>query len=386
MTDDKSSTSTHSWRPRRISLPTIIFAALAVISFLAIAGQNNPYGLRMGYGVGYSADYGGVTPPSIPTTVSMPMGAPSYDGVESGYDSARAVDASGANAPMVQGMAGGKGGGMSANYAYAPDYYPYPYPSGDVPATDTRELLKVNYSASMEARDVVGLTRRVETTVRGHEGRIDQISSSPKSGFVSFVVPVSTYDAFRSELESVVDSRFLTVNIQSSNMLPQKQSIEEQQKQASSTVAEYQTTRQKLVSTHAGTVRSLQSQIDANAAQLASLRAQTPTYDIQMQIRTLSDESTSLKDRLVNENSSYTYQLNSIDANIKYAKEWQTAVKTQDKALLDSVATVNGSVSIQWISLWDMAQAYLPGYWIPAIFAILTVLSFLWDRRRFGMV
>ena len=61
-------------------------------------------------------------------------------------------------------------------------------------------------------------------------------------------------------------------------------------------------------------------------------------------------------------------------------------MKTQDKALLDDVATVNGTVSIRWISLWEMIQLYLPGYWIPAIFAALAFLSYLRDRRRFGVV
>jgi len=46
---------------------------------------------------------------------------------------------------------------------------------------------------------------------------------------------------------------------------------------------------------------------------------------------------------------------------------------------------VNGSVSFRWISLWEMAQLYLPGYWIPGIFAILAFCSYLFDRRRFGV-
>ncbi len=280
-------------------------------------------------------------------------------------------------------MAQGMGGDVSAKYAY-PDYYPYPNPS--VPANDTRELLKVSYGATMRARDVQGLTRRVETTVRGYSGRIDQESSSPQAGYVSFVVPMSKYETFRTELEGLVDSRFLTVNIQSQNMLPQKASIEDQQKQADKTLTSYQTDRRNLVTDHTNTVRSLQSQISSDVQVLATLRAQTPTYDIQTQIQTVSDDLASLNTQLANENISYKQQLSNADANIKYAQDWQKAVKTQDQALMDNVATVNGTVSIEWISLWDMAQLYLPGYWIPTIFGILTILSYLSDRRRFGVV
>ena len=381
---DVSSTHPRSWWPRHISILTIILALLTVITFFAIAGHNTPYGIQiMGYGGGYSTDYSSgreAIPPSAPTAVPMPMRAVGV--AESGSGVAYANDASVSNAPM---MPQGMGGGASAKYAYPPDYYPYPTSAG-APASDTRELQKVNYNASMRTRDVSGLVRRVETTVRGYSGRVDQESASPQSGYVSFVVPISKYDSFRTELEALVNSRFLTLNIQSSNMLPQQLSIEDQQKQASSTIADYQTSRKKLVNSHASTVASLQSQIDSDANQLALLRAQPSTPGLQIQIQTVANDWSSLKNQLVNENAAYKSQLDSIDAAIKYTQDWQKSIGTQDQALLADVATVNGSVSIEWISLWDMAQAYLPGYWIPSIFGLLTILSFLWDRRRFGTV
>jgi len=39
---------------------------------------------------------------------------------------------------------------------------------------------------------------------------------------------------------------------------------------------------------------------------------------------------------------------------------------------------------VNWITLWQIALLYLPGYSIPMIFAVLTILSYLWDRRRYG--
>ena len=86
--------------------------------------------------------------------------------------------------------------------------------------------------------------------------------------------------------------------------------------------------------------------------------------------------------QLASENASYTDELNNADANIKYAETWVKAVETQDQTLLENVATVTGTISIQKIGLWDTALAYLPGYWIPAIFAVLTGLSYRRDRRR----
>jgi hypothetical protein len=273
------------------------------------------------------------------------------------------------------------GGGVDSKMMYP---YPYPYPNPDVSATDTREFLKVYYSASMRTRDVQGLTRRVETTVHGYGGRVDQESISPQYGSVSFAVPQSRYDAFRAELESFVGNRFLTINISSQNLLPQKVSIEEQQKQADTALSDYKTARQKIVSAHVGAVQSLQSKIDADAARLVTLRAETQTPQVLSEIQTVTDDWTAQKQRLANENASYTTQLNNADRNIKGAEDWQKAVQTQDKTLLDNIATVTGTVSVQWISLWDIVLLYLPGFWIPFIFAVLTLLSFLYDRRRFA--
>jgi len=330
-----------SFLPWHLSWLTVILALLTVGTFIAVSGPGGPYPVTMmgrSVGVGYSESSGAVPP--------MAVGVPSGDG-------------------SVSSM---------------PVYYPYPSP--DVPVTDTREFLKIYYNASLRTRDVPGTTRRVETTVRGYDGRIDQQSSSEKYGYVSFALPQSKYDAFRAELEGLVGSRFLTVNISSQNLLSQKVSIEEQQKQADKALADYKAARQKVVSAHASALQSLQAKIDAATEQLATLRAQPSTPQLLLQIQTVSDELTSFKQRLADENASYATQLNNADANIKYAQDWQKAVLTQDQTLLANVATVTGTVSIQWIRLWDIALLYLPGYWIPAIFAALTVLSYLRDRRR----
>ncbi len=272
-------------------------------------------------------------------------------------------------------------------------YYPrYPIPptyGGQPSVTDTREFLKTDYSATMRTRNVQDLTRRIETTVRGYGGRVDQESSSPQYGSVSFVVPLDKFDEFRTELEGLVNWRFLTVSVSSQNLLPQKQSIEQQQTQASSTMADLTASRKQLVATHTNTVRSLQAQITADAQSLASLGAEPstdPTLHAQIlaEMQSVSADESSLQARLQNENASYTANLQGIDSSIKYAQENIDAIQTQDQNLTDNVATVNGTVSVNWITLWQTALLYLPGYTIPMIFAVLTILSYLWDRRRYG--
>ncbi len=305
--------------PEYVSWLTIVLAIIAIVTFFIVSNPS----------VGYP----------------VPMGV--------------RESSSGKAVPMMDGNVSAPSAGMMR-----PDYYPYPYPypNPEVPVTDTREFLKIYYSASMQTRDVPTLTRRVETTVRGYDGRIDNESSAQMYGYVSFALPQAKYDAFRAELEGLVGSRFLKVNISSQNLLSQKVSIEEQQKQADKTLADYKIARQKIVSAHASAVQSLQTKIDATTA--------------------TSSERASLEQQLAIENESYARNLSNADANIKYAQDWVKGVQTQDATLLANVATVTGTVSIQWISFWDMALLYLPGYWIPTIFAILAILSFTSDRRR----
>jgi hypothetical protein len=335
--------------PHYVSWLTIVLALLTVGTLIAVSGPS----VRQYESTGGGVMYNGTTKAVPPQAVGTPM-----------------MDTSVSN-----GSAPSMIGGSSI-------YYPYPYQNGNVPVTDTREFLQVFYNATMRTRDVPGLTRSVETTVKGFGGRIDQESSSVQYGSVSFAIPQSKYDAFRAQLESLVGSRFLTVNISSQNLLPQKVSIEQQQTQANNSLADAQATRQKIVNAHVSAVQSLQAKINADDDQLTILRAQSSTPQLLIQIQSVSDDSTSLSQQLANENASYTSRLSSADANIKNAQTYITAVQTQDQNLLNTVATVTGTVSIQWISLWDIALLYLPGYWIPAIFAALTVLSFLRDRRR----
>ncbi|OGG61942.1 hypothetical protein A3I46_01880 [Candidatus Kaiserbacteria bacterium RIFCSPLOWO2_02_FULL_54_13] len=323
--------------PPYVSWLTIALALLAIITFFAVSPSGVRYVTQMGTGGGmpeYAVDIKSV-PPS-------PVGVPMMD---------------------------------ASNR-----YYPYPYPNPEVPITDTREFLKVYYNATMRTRDVPTLTRRVETTVRGYDGRIDSESSSEKYGYVSFALPQAKYDAFRTELEGLVGKRFITLNITSQNLLSQKVSIEEQEMQANTALADYKTARQKIVSAHASAVAALQAKIDAVEMNLGLRVENSPTFTAQHDV--WLKELAILTQQLADENASYAKQLSNADANIKYAQDWVKAVQTQDATLLANVATVTGMVSIQWIGLWDIALLYLPGYWIPAIFAALAVLSYRRDRAR----
>jgi chromosome segregation ATPase len=258
---------------------------------------------------------------------------------------------------------------------------------GTVSASDTREFQKISYSASMQTRDVQGLTRRAETIIRGHEGRVDNVSSSKQFGSITFVVPQSSYEVFRDEIESLVDPRYLTVSIDSHNLLPQKVGIEQQQSYTQKNLDDLQAQRAKTVTAHASTVRSLQSKITANKARQAELRAEVASdvnrqNEIDATLSQLSSEQDGLLARLSSENSQYAGQIASFDQQIKWAQDSLAGIKKQDKDLLDNVATVDGTLTFKWISIREIIQSYLPGYSVTFILGILTLISYYFERRR----
>lgn len=263
---------------------------------------------------------------------------------------------------------------------------PPQYGGGEVPATDTREFLKTDYNATLQTREVQSLTRSVETIVRGHDGRVDQTSSSEKSGSVRFIVPASEFDDFRTEIEGLVDSRFLSISVQSQNLLSQKRNIEATQEVVEKSLATLTAERKSLVSRHNSALASLQSQIDDNALESSLLSAESTTDPLRQsqianRLYVLANELLGLTSRLANENSSYSYSIKSYDAQIANANANLSSVKKQDQDLLDTVATVRGTISLRWISYTEIAQMYLPGFWIPGIFMALALLTFFFERR-----
>src|SRR3989344_7430215 len=312
---------------------SLILAILAVIAFIACSPQQGGIIYEMMGGGGYST---GNSTGAIPPTT-----------------------------PMMEDYAL-SGQAPPTRYMSAPSsmpYYPYPYPGGGATAKDTREFLKQSYNATLRTRDVNSLTARVVTTVRGHDGRVDNTQSSEKYGYVQFVIPVTEFESFKQEVEGMVGARFLKVEMSAQNLLPQKQSIEERQKSVEQKIADLKVTRAQIVSAHAAAVKNLQSRIDDNMAEINTLVKISNEPGVQARINALRADRDSLKTQLSNENTLYTNKLKSYDSQIANASTTLTTVKTQDQNLLDNVATVNGTISLQWIRYWEMARLYLPGNW-----------------------
>jgi hypothetical protein len=284
---------------------------------------------------------------------------------------------------------------QTAQYSILPNQ---PYYSDQPSITDTREFNKLNYRATMRSRNVPSLTRLVEVAVRGNGGRVDRLESSEKSGHISFVVPQSKFEDFRIDMESMVDTRFLSVTISSQNMLAQKLTIEQKQDSADKSLATAKVVREKVVSDHKSALRTLQAQLDSVQQELVSLGAQKAAIDIdpnnnpiqltqiESLIRDMEAQSSTLSVRIGTENSVYANKLQSADQQILYAQSQVDGVEKQDQSFTDNVETVNGTISIRWIGLVEMAFVYVPGFWIPGILATLTYIAIWWHRRKNSVV
>jgi predicted nuclease with TOPRIM domain len=263
-----------------------------------------------------------------------------------------------------------------------------PPSSPGIAVTDNRQFLKTSYSANILSRHVQEIADRIQTTIRGFDGRVDSVSNTTAYGYVSFVVPVSKFDAFKTELKNLAGDKFITESSQSQNMLPEKKSIEDQQKQTQDSINQLMLERDQLTAKHNQTAASLNAQIKSLNSQIASLQTQIDQHPenyqgLYSQQQALINSRTSLQRQLTNENSSYATNLDNLNSQILDNQSALKSLDSQNSDLLDQVATVQGTVYLSHINLWDFINAYIPVYWtLLALIAIGLIAYFAYRRKN----
>ncbi|KKR45400.1 MAG: hypothetical protein A3G47_02145 [Candidatus Zambryskibacteria bacterium RIFCSPLOWO2_12_FULL_39_45] len=268
-----------------------------------------------------------------------------------------------------------------------PDYYPrYGYP-GESPISDGREFLKTHYNSTLRTRHVTNTKTRIETIVRGFGGRIDGSSSAERYGYIGFALPANKLELFRQEIKDIFGEKLYIEQISTENLLPQKQSIEAEQTQTEKYITGLKSERNQVINSHNSTATSLQSKINAINTEITRLEIENQTAtqqrktEISTRIAELQTEKNTIQGQLGTENKSYQNKLANIDSQLK---NWQSnleVVKKQDKNLIESVATVNGSISLSWISLWEMSDIYTPGPLLAWILLALATIAYFYHRR-----
>ena len=260
-----------------------------------------------------------------------------------------------------------------------PDYYGgYGQPS----VTDTREFLKTSYSAVIKTRDVSDVVKDVKNIIKGADGRIDNFYSSEKRGQISFVVAKSKFDAFRDEVEAVTHSKLYSENISSQNLLSQKQSIEEQTNSIVKTLGDLNKEKEALTVKHNQIVGPINNEILRIQIELAAIRLNISNTSDSSAILALRNQETILvnedatqRQKLSAENNNYLVKKQNLEDLITNYNESLTSVNKQDSQFTDNIETVNGSIYVNWVSLWEIAETFSP---IPPVIIIIILIFLIW--------
>lgn len=256
--------------------------------------------------------------------------------------------------------------------------------------TDTREFLKTNYSANIQTRKVKDVTTEVKNIIKGADGRIDNIHSSEKNGFISFVVPKSNFEVFKNEIESITHKKLFTDNESSQNLLSQKQGIESTTESIINTLENLNNQKNNLAIDHQNKVNIINREITRIKNELATIRLaissttdQTALYTLRNQETSLINQESTQKKLLSNENSSFTIQNQNLENSISYQNSNLTNINKVDGQFTDNIETVNGSVNITWVNLWEIAKIFSPISPIIIIIFIVLVIGYYLKRKNY---
>ncbi|MES2436547.1 MAG: hypothetical protein V4519_00890 [Patescibacteria group bacterium] len=279
--------------------------------------------------------------------------------------------------------------------ASSPTSYPYdggygrPY-NGTSDITDTREFLKVSYNGNIKTRDVSDVVKDVKGAIREVEGRIDSESTSPQHGYVSFVVPKSTFENFRAQIESITHAKLYTETVSSQNLLGEKQGIEQNMQAATTSLATLEQEKKTLDAKHAQASASIKRDTTSVQSQLVSVRQRMNTAQDENEYASLQTEESTLNYRLSvlqenlnKENRTYANQNANLVAYIEQAKKTVDGVVKQDTQFTNNVETVNGYVAVQWVSLWDLAVLFSPVHPCIVILILIAIAIFYTYRKGY---
>jgi len=299
-----------------------------------------------------------------------------------------AVDYGGGSAPSANPMGSGSfSRGMQ---------FPQIFNQSNNSIADTREFMKVNYSGTIKTRDVTDVARDVRGIVRDMDGRIDSETVNEKYGYVSFVIPKSKLDDFRDEIESITHKKLYTENTSSQNLLNQKQNIEQNLNLTNKSLSDLQSEKTKAEAAHNKSLASLQAQLKSLTTSAETMRAKLDAMPAaeegspeQAQARmtqesyiNFSNQVAELKNKIAQENRVFAENKKSFDSAIGQFNNQLGEIKKDDKAFAENIETVNGSVSMQWVSLWQLAKVFSPIHPIIIILLLAIIVWYILKKLR----
>ncbi|MEI8270402.1 MAG: hypothetical protein WCG45_03450 [bacterium] len=260
---------------------------------------------------------------------------------------------------------------------YNEDSNSYRNQNNTLSINDTREFMKTSYDTTIQTRNVKSVLRDVKGSIKVANGRIDQLNENTKSGYVRFVIPKINFENFKDEITSITNEKLIIENISSSNLLNQKQSIEQQQQNVNDSLSRLQQKQKDLLSKHNQTKNNLQNQI-TNLENTLYMMDPGPmgfsSEDISYR-QSISNEIAQKKQQISSENSTYNTNYQNLKNQVDVANNQLLSVAKQDSNFTDNIETVNGSIRVEWVSVWQLLKIFSP---IHPTFIIIILVIIIW--------
>lgn len=349
--------------------PAFAVSALALLLIIVLVYKNNPH---------QQNTYTAASLPLAPTALSLGSGSSRLDDLNTDKK-----DDNSLNELQNERSSSGAMNKMSLTYgdypAAAPANLSDTYHSQAPTIKDSREFLKISYSSTIQALNVESTTASIKTSLNGFDGRVDSYSEDSQDSYFNFVIPQNHFEAFKQQVKNIAGSKFYLENVQATNLLSQKQGIEQNTKTTQDSLKDLQNQQAQVTTSHNQEIARLNSQVAAKNNQLqavqAELKINSMNADLQTQAQTLINQITSLKNNIAGENYSYQDDTRYYNFQIQDAQDKLKNLSQQNSDLVDDVATVSGSIRVYHVSWYEYINIYFPFYFsIPIVF----ILIFAW--------
>lgn len=247
---------------------------------------------------------------------------------------------------------------------------------------DTREFNKIGYTSSLKTRKVEDISKKVTALIHASGGRIDIKSVSDQYANFVFVVPKSNFESFENDISALVDSKLYTKYITEQNLLSQKQSIESQQKDNATQISDVQAKKKAWLDQHNELIAEYNSTIIESKKRLAEVNFKLSMATNSSEMATLRTQQSNYNDlikgfnlNIYNENLNYKNTAPQYDVQLSNLTKQKSDLSTQTSDFVDNVETVDGRITINYVTVWELMNIYSPVS--PSIIITIVVLAAL---------
>jgi chromosome segregation ATPase len=170
--------------------------------------------------------------------------------------------------------------------------------------------------------------------------------------------------------------------------VPEKVGIEDYTKTYNRLLSDAQNKLNDLNVKHAKTISDLQRQFSNINSSIAKLKREVPTdperqKQIKTEIASLTVRKGAVQKQITDENTWYGWDSTRLEQDVKNNQTQLDNLGEQEKNLLDNIETVQGYVSVQWMSVWQMINIYIPylWVWVVGVCVLLFIFSYFSKRR-----